>query len=797
MYDKGTILIVDDDDTSLKMLKAVLSTEGYQVNCADSGQQALTSVDAQLPELILLDINMPAMDGFEVLGQLKARHESQDIAVIFLSGLTEIEKRIEGFKLGAVDFIVKPFHPEELLARVRTHLDLRRLRNRFKHQAADLRLANELLLKENYDRKKAEDKLQQSNVFIDALLNAIPLPVFYKDIEGRYLGCNRAFEEFYGCTRQELIGKNVFDIANKELAQLCHDKDLELLQHGGLQIFESQIKDARGVVHDVVFHKAAFTDPNGSVCGLIGALTDITKRKQTEAALLESEKSLQSTLDGLSAHIAQLDASGTILLVNKAWREFAQQNGLTTRSAFEGANYLKVCDEAAGEYSEEAALFAKGIRAVLAGQADSYALEYPCHSPDKKRWFVGRVTIFPAEGPRRVVVAHEDITKRKLDEDALKLELAERRRVEAALRETEGLLSEVQQIAHLGTWMYNPETEQFQWSDEIYRILGLPVGSLKLFSEFMLCVHPEDYPVFVQAWNGLNDERSSVELEYRIVRPGGEIRYIHDYSIIKYDSNGKLLNSAALLLDITERKLAELALRVKNAELERFTYTVSHDLRSPLVTIMTFMSHLVDDMAGSNTENIAQDMHYINTASEKMDQLLEELLHLSRIGRRVNPSVETPLQEIVQKALALVAGRIDQRGVRVQVTQQLVMLYGDKVRLVEVFQNLVDNAVKFMGEQSDPIIEIGAEIKNGEIVLFVRDNGIGIDPQYMGQLFELFKKFHHEIEGTGMGLALVKRIVELHGGRIWAESEGLGTGACFWFSLPGKQIQDSGFKIPD
>ncbi len=653
--DTGAILVVDDDESSLAMLEHILSQQGYHVHCADSGKQALGAVETLSPELILLDINLPDMDGFSVLRQLQARPECRDIAVIFLSGFTETGKRIDGFKLGAVDYIVKPFEPEELLARVHTHLELRRLRNRFKHQAADLRLANELLLKEIYDRKKAEDGLRQSSIFIEALLNAIPLPVFYKDLDARYLGCNRAFEEFYGCARQDLIGKSVFDIADDELARVYHAKDLELLQHSGLQVYESQVRDVRGAVHDVVFHKAAFPGPGGRTAGLIGAVVDITQRKRAE--------------------------------------------------------------------------------------------------------------------------------------EALKLELAERKRVEAALLETESLLAEARQIAHLGTWTYNPETGHYRWSDEIYRILGLPVGSPMLFSEFTRCVHPEDYPALVKAWNGFNDERSLVELEYRIIRPGGEIRHIHDCSIFNYGENGKLLNSAALLLDITERKLAEQALQEKNAELERFTYTVSHDLRSPLVTIRTFMGHLADDLSRGDTENIARDLQYIHTATAKMGQLLDELLHLSRLGRVMNPSVETPLQEIVREALALVAGRIDQRGVRVQVTQEAVLLYGDRVRLAEVFQNLIDNAAKFMGEQTEPLIEIGAEIRNGEIACFVRDNGIGIDPQHTHKLFELFEKLHPEIEGSGMGLALVKRIVELHGGRIWVESEGLGKGACFWFSLPGKLVQ--------
>ncbi len=243
------------------------------------------------------------------------------------------------------------------------------------------------------------------------------------------------------------------------------------------------------------------------------------------------------------------------------------------------------------------------------------------------------------------------------------------------------------------------------------------------------------------------------------------------------------------LHDITDRKKAEEALRVKKTELERFSYSVSHDLRSPLVTIQTFLGHLVQDMARGGTDQVAQDISFISSATEKMNNLLDELLKFTKVGHVTNLSVETPLQEIAHEAIGLVAGRIDKCGIRVTVTDNPVVLFGDRVRLVEVFQNLIDNAGKFMGDQSNPLIEIGAETKNGEMVFFVRDNGMGIDPKYKDKLFGMFEKFNPEMEGTGMGLALVKRIVEVHGGRIWAESEGLGKGVCFWFTLLRKSSE--------
>jgi PAS domain S-box-containing protein len=232
-----------------------------------------------------------------------------------------------------------------------------------------------------------------------------------------------------------------------------------------------------------------------------------------------------------------------------------------------------------------------------------------------------------------------------------------------------------------------------------------------------------------------------------------------------------------------QRQRQEAELLAKNDELIRFTYTVSHDLKSPLVTIRTFLGYLEQDARLPDPAAIEKDLGYMRNAADKMSQLLDELLELSRIGRRINPSVEVTLQEVVQEGLDLVAGRISGRGVEVKVTQEPVRLWGDRVRLVEIFQNLIDNAVKFMGDERNPRIEIGAEREGDETVLFVRDNGMGIDLRHQPKLFNLFEKLDAESEGSGIGLALVRRIVEVHGGKIWVESPGPGQGTTFRFTL--------------
>ncbi len=259
--------------------------------------------------------------------------------------------------------------------------------------------------------------------------------------------------------------------------------------------------------------------------------------------------------------------------------------------------------------------------------------------------------------------------------------------------------------------------------------------------------------------------------------------------LVKDNDGGVFLE---IINDITERRMAEETFRKnerelqeRNDELTRFMYTVSHDLKSPLVTIQSFLGYLEQDMRKMDTRQVERDLTFIRNAAEKMGKLLNELLRLTRVGRVVSQSMKSSLQSIVQEALELVAGQIAGRGVNVVVTTEPVFVTGDLPRLVEVFQNLVDNAVKFMGDQPSPKMEIGVEWQVDERVFFVRDNGIGIDPRHRHKLFGLFEKLTPGSDGTGIGLALVKRIVEIHGGRVWVESEGVGKGSCFRFTLPG------------
>lgn len=247
----------------------------------------------------------------------------------------------------------------------------------------------------------------------------------------------------------------------------------------------------------------------------------------------------------------------------------------------------------------------------------------------------------------------------------------------------------------------------------------------------------------------------------------------------------KPVNSACLRVSVIaalKRVEYEKKLKIKE-EMECFTYTVSHDLKSPLLTIQTFTGYLEQDIKNKDDGRIKVDLGYIHNAIAKMNRLLGELLEISRMGRKTNPPSESPLHEIVKEAADIVAGRIAARGIDICITDEPYILYGDRLRLVEVFQNLIDNAAKFMGDQPSPRIEIGACRHQNKIEFFVRDNGIGIDPGHQHKLFGLFEKLDPKSEGSGMGLLITKKIIGNHGGKIRLESEGAGRGTTFWFTL--------------
>lgn len=219
------------------------------------------------------------------------------------------------------------------------------------------------------------------------------------------------------------------------------------------------------------------------------------------------------------------------------------------------------------------------------------------------------------------------------------------------------------------------------------------------------------------------------------------------------------------------------------AEMRSFIYTVSHDLRSPLITIQGISGLLQADLENNDREKVERDLKYIEGAIARMDSLLRDTIKFSQVGSFKNSLEYLPFGELVQEALEITQAGIEARGVEVSVANDFPVVKANRLRMVEVLVNLINNSLNNLGEQPHPKIEIGHRFDGDEAVFFVKDNGIGLDPSQHEKVFRLFYKVDRDTNGTGAGLAIVKRIIEIHGGRIWVESE-MDKGCTFYSTLP-------------
>jgi PAS domain S-box-containing protein len=376
----------------------------------------------------------------------------------------------------------------------------------------------------------------------------------------------------------------------------------------------------------------------------------------------------------------------------------------------------------------------------------------------------------------RIVGAVQDVTAQKQSEELLK---------ETLLQQT-AILSGIPDMA----WLKDKNSRYVAVNEQFAKTAGIKIEEIAGKSDFDIWQKSFAEKYFNDDLEVIRTRQRKNTEELQIDNTGREY-WVETTKTPILNTNGEVIGTTGIAREITGRKKAQLErenliaeLEAKNAELERYTYTVSHDLKSPLVTIRGFLGYLEKDALAGNTQKVKDDINRIENATQKMQTLLNDLLELSRIGRLINQPTDTLFTDVVQDAIELVRGQIEAKNISIEIQNTPAIVHGDRTRLIEVVQNLVDNAVKFMGGQSNPRITIGTTTnEKSETVFFVNDNGIGIDSRYHERIFTLFSKLNAETEGTGIGLTLVKRIIEVHKGNIWLESEAE-KGTTFYFTLP-------------
>ncbi|MGC9443927.1 MAG: PAS domain S-box protein [Candidatus Methanospirareceae archaeon] len=501
---------------------------------------------------------------------------------------------------------------------------------------------------------------------------------------------------------------------------------------------------------------------------LIYAIEEVVSKHWALEALRESQARYKELADSLPQVVFELDDRGTLTFVNRnAFDVF----GYTEAEFARGLNALQMIA------SEDRDRAARNIQRVLQGESLG-GLEYTALRKDGSTFPVSVHTccIFhdgKPVGMRGVLI---DQTARK--------------QVEDALRTSEELYRLLTEESPFGVAIIYPDGRYCYVNSTFVKLFGYTLEDIPTGRAWFTKAFPDVSvrEVARSAW--IADLKASQPGQFRprsftVTCKDGTRKAICFRSVTL--STGEHL---VLYEDNTAQRRAEAEraailkeLSAKNRELARFTYTVSHDLRSPLVTIEGFTDLLQKDLEQDNHKRMLRDLRYIATAAARMDELLSATLKLSRIGRMTNPPEDVPFGMLIQDAVAQTAGEIQASGVELALADQFPTVHVDRLGVIELLVNLISNSIKYRGDRPDPRIELGHRMDGAETVFFVKDNGIGIDTVEQEKVFEIFYQVDRRSEGTGAGLAIVRRIIELHGGRIWIESE-LGTGCTVCFTLP-------------
>jgi len=333
--------------------------------------------------------------------------------------------------------------------------------------------------------------------------------------------------------------------------------------------------------------------------------------------------------------------------------------------------------------------------------------------------------------------------------------------------------------------------DKVDWHGDVDRLVGYPAGGFpRTMSGWTATFHPEDKDRVLAAVDGQLKGTAPYNVEFRVAGKDGGWRWWSSRGTVLRDERGEPRRWLGAVTDITERKRAEEKLKAaladlerSNKELEQFAYVASHDLQEPLRMVSSYTQLLAQRYEGQLDEKAKKYIDYAVDGAIRMQRLINDLLTYSRVGTRGNPLAPTDSRAVLGEALRNLAAMIEEKQALVT-NDDLPTVRADASQLAQVFQNLIANAIKFRGE-APPRVHVSAREQAGEWIFSVADNGIGIDPQYADRLFVIFQRLHtrDEYPGTGIGLALCRRIVERHGGRIWFESE-LGKGSTFYFTIP-------------
>jgi PAS domain S-box-containing protein len=735
------------------------------------------------------------------------------------------------------------------------------------------------------------------------LLDRLPVPMFCKSRDGRYLGVNKAWEELFGLARASFLGKQVRDLypQNPEIAELHGAKDRELWERPGSQSYQTPIVTPDGRKRDTVYYKATFP-PGDNPAGLVGVIFDVTSRARAESALRESEERFRAVVDSANEGMLVYDRSLVIIAANRAVERIIglplsemlgkpgfssllpciREDGaplgpddrptrITVRTGkaqtgrvvgikrpdgsvtwlsvntallkrIDETDYYGVVStisditaqrDSEARLRDSEARFRRTFELAASGMAHigmdrrfirvnrrlCEILGYPeeelirltgrqiSHPDDldvineqRPRLYAAEIDAVRVEKRylrkdrstvwvKFTMTVERDAAGKPLYEIAVYDDITAQRVAEERLRESEARFRQTFELAASGI-CHVVDGRFVRVNRSLCEILGYSEKEL-LTKSVKDISHPEDRDVTdAERARIRTGEIESARFEKRYIRKTGRVVWVDLAVALVRDVFGVPQYEVAIFDDITERKHAESALREaheelkrSNAELEQFAYVASHDLQEPLRMVASYTQLLGRRYESKFDSDAREFMAYIVDGASRMKQLIEDLLAYSRVGTKGEDFKAISSEAALRRALFNLRAAIEEAGA-VVTHDTMPAVNADEPQLAQLFQNLIGNALKFRSA-SVPRIHVAVSEKDSEWKFEVRDNGIGIEPQYYERIFMVFQRLHNkgEYPGTGIGLAICKKVVERHGGRIWVASRP-GEGSSFHFTLP-------------
>ena len=762
MTDKATILAVDDTSGSLALLAEILTPAGYQVRSADSGELALAAVAVNPPDLILLDVRMPGMDGLEVCRRLKAREETRHIPIILISAFAEVKDWVEGLQLGAADYITKPFQPAELLTRVKTHLSLSRAHVSLEQQAAALGQTNGQLRSEIAGRQRVEDDHRQSLERAERARRAM-LGVLEDQKRAEEESATRARQQaviaelgqlaLTGAEFPVLLDRaagrvaQVLDVELCKVLELAPDRSALLLRAGvgwqeglagcatvgigpdsqaGFTLESREPVIVEDLRTERRFHGSGLLGDHHVVSGVstiigdferpYGVLGAHTRRRRTftvhDVHFLQGVAHVLAGAVQRGTHLAEIER------MNRLYDILSQVSQTIVRCKSREELFQRICRVAV-----ESGGFKAARISLRTDEGESVAaVARHAATPDTNLALPGLTNGcgITAEAVRtgRACLSSDAQKDQRTAGCRAPLSQAGIRSCAAFPFQFQGQVSGVLSICSAETCFFNPDE----------------VGLLE------------------------------------------EVALDISYALEHYDHEARRGRAEEALLGRTQE------LARSNAELEQFARVASHDLKEPLRMVSSYTQLLARRYRGRLDADADEYIAYAADGALRMQQLIDDLLAYARVSAREREFQTISSEAALSTALQNLAAAIQESEAVIR-SGPLPPVRADPVQLGQLFQNLLGNAIKFR-KSAAPHIDVACEEGPGEWRFSVSDDGIGIDPKSADRIFQVFQRLHtrEEYPGTGIGLAICKKIAEQHGGRIWVTSQP-GQGAAFQFTI--------------